>query len=133
VLASNSGITVRHAGLIPSPNLDTEKKQLQYLFAFQVTGNVQPKTVLVEDVTDDHAIKMVDDQDPQVVNQRWTGMSRMYGPDEDALSWVPHLDDSMRVFRFTVTTAEGSKIVLNQGWMVPGWAKVPMRRALGLK
>jgi hypothetical protein len=132
-LASKGDITVQHAALVPSPNLGTEKKELQYLFAFQDKDTIPPKSVIVEDVTDDHIIKMVEDLAPKLVNQRWIGMSRMYGPDEDALSWIAHLDDSMRVYRFTITAADDSKIVLHQGWMAPSWAKAQMRRALGLK
>lgn len=133
VLASKGDVTIRHAALVPRPNQDTEQKQLQYLFAFHYKGSVPLKSVFVEDVTDDHPIKMVEDSSPALVEQRWTATSRMFGPDEDALSWVAHLDNSMRVYRFTITRADGSKIVLDQGWLVPGWAKTVMRRALGLK
>jgi hypothetical protein len=133
VLASKGDITIRHAALVPNPNLETEQKKLQYLFAFHDKSAVPLKAVLVEDVSDEKSILMVDDQDPKLVNERWTATSRMFGADEDALIWVGHLGDTMRVYRFTITKADGSKVILDQGWMVPGWAKVPMRRALGLK
>jgi hypothetical protein len=131
VMAQKGNVQIRHAALIPSAT--PEKKQLMYLFDLQDKSPVPPKSIVVEDVSEDKPVLMLDDQAPKLVNQRWTSISRPFSGDEAAMIWVTHLDDSMRVFRFTVTGADGSKTVLDQGWMVPGWTKVPMRRALGLK
>ena len=131
MLASKNNVTVRHAGLIPNPNPDD--KNLKYLFDLEDKNPVPAKAIVVEDVTDDHAIPMVEDLAPKFTGGRWFGMSRLFTAEDPALGWVEHLDNSTRVFRFTVTAADGSKFTLDQAWIVPGWAKMGMRKALGMK
>ena len=130
-MAKKGTLTVRNAALIP--NIVTKDKELQYLFALIDSGTVPLKSVRVEDVTEAPALLMAEDLEPKVVNHRWSMTSRMFKADEPALAWIAHLDNSMRIYRFTVVKADGSTTTLDQGWMVPGWAKVPMRAALGLK
>lgn len=130
IMATKDDITVRHAGLIPSPKF--EDKQLMYLFDLEDKNPVPAKAIRVEDVTDEKTILMVEDLNPKFEKQRWFTTSRKYSGDDPEMVWISQLGDTMRVFRFTVTKADGSKIVLNQGWMVPAWTKTPMRQALGL-
>jgi len=129
--AKKGNLTVMHAGLVPNPNPDDKK--LKYLFHLEDKSLVPPKAVVVEDVTDDHAILMVEDLAPKFTEARWTGASPLYGGEDPAMAWVGPLGDSTRVFRFTVTAADGSKTTLDQAWIVPSWAKVGMRKALGIK
>jgi hypothetical protein len=130
-MAKKGTLTVRNAALIP--NIVSKNKELQFLFALIDSGTVPLKSVRVEDVTDEHALLMAEDLEPKVVNHQWSTTSRMFTAGEPALAWVAHLDNSMRIYRFTVVKSDGSTTVLDQGWLVPGWAKVPMRSALGLK
>ncbi|MEO7599016.1 MAG: hypothetical protein ABIV50_08795 [Opitutus sp.] len=129
--AKKGNLTVMHAALIPSPTRD--KKELLYLFGLQDSSAVPPSEIRVEDVTEDHAILMVEEKNPKFSKNLWSSTSKLFSGTDPEMNWVSHLDNSMRVFRFTVTGADGTKTVLNQGWMVPGWAKVPMRTALGMK
>jgi hypothetical protein len=131
VMAKKGTITVRSAALVP--NLVSKEKELQYLFSLDDTGTVPLKSVRVEDVSDEITNLMVEDLEPTLEKGRWIKLTRMYKEGERELRWVAHLDNSMRVFRFTVVKQDGSTTVLDQGWMVPSWAKVPMRAALGLK
>jgi len=87
----------------------------------------------VEDVTEEHPTLMVEDLEAKLTKQKWAATSHPFNGEDPAMVWVANLDNSMRIFRFTIAKADGTKTVLDQGWMVPGWAKVPMRRALGLK
>jgi hypothetical protein len=130
-MAKKGTLTVRNAALIP--NIVSKEKELQYLFALIDSGTVPLKSVRVEDVTEAPALLMAEDLDPKVVNHQWSKTSRMFKADEPALAWIAHLDNSMRIYRFTVVKADGTTTTLDQGWMVPGWVKVPMRAALGMK
>jgi hypothetical protein len=130
-LARKGTVGILHAGLVP--NTAPDQKELYYLFILDDKSPTAPRSVKVEDVTEDNVVLMVDDQKPEFVSQRWSGKSRMFDGNDPHLVWITQLGDTMRVFRFTVTAADGSTTVLDQGWMVPAWAKVPMRRALGLK
>ncbi|MEO6003276.1 MAG: hypothetical protein ABIZ04_21070 [Opitutus sp.] len=131
VQSSKGPYTVAHAALIP--NTAEDKKEGVYLFALYVKTPQPPKSIRVEDVTDEHAVIMVDEVDPKIENQRWSAKSKPYIAANPELAWVTHLDNSMRVFRFTIVAQDGTKTVLDQGWMVPGWAKVGMRRTLGVE
>ena len=129
VQASKGAYTVAHAALVPSTT--PEKKEAVYLFALYVKSPQPPKSIRVEDVTDEHSVVMVDETEPKVVDQRWSATTKPYVATDPELAWVGHLDNSMRVFQFTIVAQDGTKTVIHQGWMVPGWAKAAMRRTLG--
>ena len=129
--AKKGNVTIMHAGLVPSGTPET--KALNYLFGLEDRSPKPPTEVRVEDVTEDHAVLMVEDKNPTLKQNFWSATSKLYSGSDPEMEWISHLDNSMRVFRFTITSADGTKTVLDQGWMVPGWAKVPMRTALGLK
>lgn len=130
-LAKSGDIQIMHAALIPGPN--REKKEVVYLFAFLDQSPQPPKSVVVEDVSDDTAKLMVEDHDPKLNKQRWAGYSRIFVPDDAGLHWLTYLDDSVRVFQFTITSATGQKTVLHQAWIVPAPMKAAMRNTLGIK
>lgn len=129
--AQKGNITIKFAGLVPNPN--PEEKHLKYIFDLEDTSPTPAKSIVVEDVSDERAIPMVEDLSPKYVNHRWHGFSKPFTKDDEALGWIVHLSNTTRVFQFTVTAADGSKTVLNQAWIVPNWAKVGMRQALGMK
>lgn len=128
--AKKAGIEILHAGLLPSP--DPSVKQLAFAFAFSETRGVPPKSVLVEDVTDPDVRVLFEDAEPQLTNNQWRSLTRLYSGDDPALHWLGQLGDSMRVFRFTIVRGSGEKIVIHQAWSAPGWMKAAMRRSLGL-
>lgn len=131
MMATEGNYTVKHTTILP--NAESEKKQLQYLFGLVNTGTNPPKSVRVEDVTEAPAILLMEDLAPEFKDGLWRGVSTWYDGDDPELVWVIHVDSSMRVFQFRITEPDGTEIVLNQGWMVPSWAKTPMRHVLGLK
>ena len=130
-MASSGDVTIAHAALIPPA--DKDRKEVVYLFALYYKSAKPAKSIHIEDVTDEKAVVMIDDTAPAIHNQRWSATSKPFTAENPEVGWVAHLDNSMRVFQFTITATDGTKTVLNQGWMVPGWAKVPIRYALGLK
>ena len=121
---------VVHVGLMPSP--DPSKKQTVFLFSFSDQNGVPPRSVVVEDVTDREPILLFEDAEPKLQNNQWRGISRPYDGDDPALHWLGQLGDTMRVFRFKITTADGREVILHQAWSAPGWMKAAMRRTLGL-
>ena len=131
VPAKKGNITIKFAGLVPNPN--PEDKHLKYIFDLEDTSPTPAKSIVVEDVSDEQAIPMVEDLAPKYVDHRWVKFSEPLTKDDPALGWVVYLSNSTRVFQFTVTAADGSKTVLHQAWIVPNWAKVGMRQALGMK
>ena len=48
------------------------------------------------------------------------------------MAWLTQLDDSIRVYRFTVTRPDGTQAVLKQPQMFPIFMKQLIRAMLGL-
>lgn len=130
ITARKGNITIAFSSLIPTAS---NSQELAYLFGLEDKDPSPPKSIRVEDISDEHPMLMVEDLDPKLTNHRWSMKSRMFKGTEPELLWVANVDNSMRVFRFTITAQDGTTTVLDQGWMVPGWVKAGMRHALGLK
>jgi hypothetical protein len=129
VMAKEGSIQILHAGGDVEPN----KHQFFYKFAFADSSGSELRSVLVEDVSDEKAVLLVEDLQPKLVERRWDATSRFFNRDDEPIKWVFYVGDSFRVFRFTVTFADGRKIVLHQGSRVPAWAKAGIRSIFGEK
>jgi hypothetical protein len=110
-----------------------ELKKFGYVFAFSDQHAEALTSVIVEDVSDESAVRLVEDLEPKLIEKRWTGVSRPFAAYDPAGKWILHVNDTFRVFRFTITRADGKKIVIHQGSRVPAWAKAGIRSALGEK
>jgi hypothetical protein len=86
------------------------------------------KKVLIEDVSDESPAKILEDASPKMVNGVWRGLSQPIRSVASPYEWLAYLDASNRVYRFTVTLADGKTITLNQLAMFPAWMKEGMRR-----
>lgn len=131
VNAKQGSIEVLQAGMLPSR--DPTKAEAVYVFAYQDTQNVTPKSVRVEDVSGETTVLLVDDQSPKLTNKLWTGASRGFQTKDPEVEWLGHLDSDMRVYQITIEQADGRKLILHQGWSVPGWMKPMIRQAMGEK
>jgi hypothetical protein len=98
-------------------------------FVLKNESGQELKKVLVEDVSDESPVKILEDASPKMVNGVWRGISQPIRSDAAPFEWLAYLDASNRVYRFTVTLADGRTIALNQLSMFPAWIKEGMRRA----
>ncbi|HWA87995.1 MAG TPA: hypothetical protein VG710_17335 [Opitutus sp.] len=117
-----------------TPKLDPNPKDktLVYLLRFIVEkGQPAPRHVKVEDVSDETSFLLVEDSHPKLTNNEWRGVSRTYKTDEPEMRWLSYLDQSFRIYRFTVTLADGRTVVLHEGVMVPSFGKAMLRHVLG--
>jgi hypothetical protein len=130
-LAKQGSIQVLQARLLPVP--ETNTKRVFYYFEFVDSSGATPRSVRVEDVTDDKPMVIIDEPNPQLVKQHWGGKSPPLAGTHPWLGWVHYLDDSVRVFRFTIVKADGQQVILNQAWSVPNWSKVGMRKTLEIE
>ncbi len=130
-LATSGTIKIRAAGLSRPPGEGVKK--VTYDFVFEDKSGAVPKAVKIEDVSEKTPLPILEDLNPKLKDNFWTGTSKAMDADDPLLSWVPYLDNSFRVFRFTITAADGHETVLYQGWSVPGFVKAGVRMALGLK
>jgi hypothetical protein len=119
--------------LIPRFDPDPKAKRLQMGFAFSADGAPPFKHVRVEDMSEEKPILLVDDAAPHLKSGVWIGRSPSFAADAPEVHWVTYLDDSFKVYRFTITLNDGRTIVLHQGFMVAGFMKAMLRQVLGMK
>jgi hypothetical protein len=100
-------------------------------FVIKNESGQELKKVFVEDVSDEAPVKILEDASPKMVNGVWRGISEPIRSAAPPFEWLAYLDASNRVYRFTVTLADGKTIALNQLSIFPAWMKEGMR--LGFK
>lgn len=114
------------------PNM-ADHKIYYKLRLFDRSGGPPPRSIRVEDVSEEAAHVLVEDAKPEIKGQEWTGVSAQFAFADPELKWVGYLDESFRVFRFTVVRADGTTVVLHEPLMVPAFFKTMLRHALGEK
>ncbi|HVU25114.1 MAG TPA: hypothetical protein VHE13_13385 [Opitutus sp.] len=124
---SEAGLRTDTPKLDPNP----KDKTLIYLLRFFVAKGESLGSVKVEDVSDETPFVLVEDAHPEIKNGEWRGVSRAYKLEDPEMRWVGYLDQSFRVYRFTVTLGDGRTVVLHEGVMIPGFGKAMLRRVLG--
>jgi hypothetical protein len=127
--ASEAGIQTDTPRLDPNP----KEKTMVYLVRFiDHKDGPPPRSVKVEDVSaEEPPVLLVEDTHPQLIHGEWRGASRPFTFEEPAMKWLTYLDQSFRVYRFTIVLADGRTIVLHEGLMVPGFGKAMIRKLLG--
>lgn len=127
--ASADGVQV----VLASCNLDAEK-HIVYSFEFSDARQRGLRSVRVEDVSDAAPFPLVEDVKPAVAaGGRWRGESRPLTASEPGVDWIRTISNTLRVFRLTLTFADGKTLTLHQGSFYPAGAKVALREALGMK
>lgn len=107
-------------------------REISYTFGFTEKKGERPQEVMVEDVTGDQAQRLVVDRNPQLSSNRyWKGDAAPMHKGDPALDWVDQPGDTIKVFRFTITTADGRQLVMYQASVWPGAAKGLVRMVLG--
>jgi len=106
--------------------------KMLFLFAFHQLKPQAVKRVLVEDVSDDKSFVLVDDKAPKIdAKGVWANGSKAFALNEEEMTWLSFESLSVRVYRFTIESADGHKAVLLQhtGFIQP-FLKENMRRDL---
>lgn len=127
--AENDDFKVQVARLLPIK----DKPEAFYGFQMVVKKDGAPRRVIVDDVSDDSPVRVLDDEKPVVRNHLWQKSTRTLGPADDEIKWIYQIDDSYRVFHFTIVTADGKTEELYQASYYPGFVKLFIRRGLGIK
>jgi hypothetical protein len=114
-LQSGGGIHIVQASLAPM----ADKKHVAYVFEVTVKDGLVLKHVTVEDMTEDPVRVLADDPGPRVTAGHWKFTTPALDPKDPGTVWITQLDDTIRVFRFTLTLADGHQVVLKQPSMYP--------------
>lgn len=130
VHAKSDGFEIQEASIRP----DMQAKKVFYGFSMSDSANGKSlQSVRVEDVSDAAPVLLLEDAQPTVTNRQWSGTSRAFSGDDSALDWISYVNNSVRIYRFTLTMKDGRTVVLHQPSVVPGWMKASMRELVGRK
>lgn len=128
-LANVGGVQIKRANFTLTP----EKKFL-FAFEFADTRKRPLRHVLVEDVSDAAPVSYVDDAQPKLsADGGWHGEAQPLDISDPRLSWMATISNTLRVFRFTLTFADGQTSIIHQGAFYPAGMKSAVRQAAGLK
>ena len=129
VMTNEAGVQINAATFV----FNKDKKVL-YVFAFTDSRNRAFRSVRVEDVSDTAPLVVADDAQPKLsATGEWHGESTPFDSGDPRLDWFATITNSVRVFRFTLTFADGQRLELLQGAMFPAQVKAVVRQAYGQK
>lgn len=121
------GIEARTPVVLPNP----EQKKVKFVFGVAAKPGDSLRRVVVEDVTDETPVLLVEDEKPELKDQIWSGGTDWLDLDDTAAHWISYLGESFRVYRITVTKSNGQSVVLHEGSVTPAFAKGFLRRMMG--
>jgi len=126
--AENQDLRIEATGFM----LDEDRGEVLYAFAFTAKSAARPRAVRVDDVTGPTAEIMVIDAAPKFSpDGYWQATALPYQKGDASLAWITVDGDTLKVFRFRITTADGRELVLHQPAVWPGDAKPLLRQLLG--
>jgi len=129
VHAEDDDVHIDSAAIEP----DFKAKKIYYHFTFREKHEHVhvPRSVVVDDVTDDNPVNWVDDKHPKLdAKGEWEAK---LGPmDPDRIPWLIEIESQIRVYRFTIVTSDGRTLVLYEGASYPALIKKYFREQLGI-
>ena len=127
--AEAEGYRVERATISPAK----DARELRYEFTLLALQPPGLRRIQIEDISDETAAPLVDDQNPQFSESRWQAKTEMIPAEDPRLRWIFQITPSLRVFRFTFTLADGRRITLDQVSTYPPIVKQAVRNAWGEK
>lgn len=124
------GFEAELAALMPGPEAGT----LFYRFVLSAQPEAKLRHVRIEDISADERIHvLLDDAQPTLTNQRWSGQTEPLAAADPRLAWLYYVVPSLRVYRFTLTSESGKVTELHQIAAYPPFIKEAIRRQRGEK
>jgi hypothetical protein len=127
--AENHIAKIEHAGFHIGPGDDEEQKAyLTWSFIVAFKDSIKPTTILVEDVTDEDKILLIQDNAPTLREHKWIKKHIPILVTQDNFRWLYELKDTTRVFRFTFIVDESPEIILHQPALFSSENKLYLRQ-----
>ncbi len=115
--------------------LEPGKEQKDAYYIFQLLAHKEPALSRIEvvDISDEKEAPLIDDTKPKFENGLWKAETGTITADDPRMQWVLQITPSMRVYRFTLTRTDGSKVSFNHVTMYPPMVKAVIRGRWGEK
>lgn len=137
-------LSFAHGAVVPAENDDFKietaqfevspgSKQGTYIFKFLSKKGAPPRSVRVEDVSDEAPVTWIEDTSPQLAAGHWHWQSGPVPPDRANLRWIFEIESCFRVYRFTIATADGRSLVMYEPCSYPDYVKTYFRQQLGVE
>lgn len=109
-------------------------RELAFSFIAEFQPGAELKAVTIDDVTDTPIERIYDDPSAKIVkNNVWGAVSKPFAPQDEHVNWILTVENSIRIYRFNFTLADGSVHKILKPLFVPSNVKDFMRTQLGLK
>ena len=104
---------------------------LKFVFGVTVQGTMELSRVRVQDVSGPDAVTLVDDKNPKIAKNQWSGYAKPVRLSASTTPWLFDGKPTIKVFQVTITSPDHSEIILYQ----PAWysreAKTQLLKLLG--
>jgi hypothetical protein len=110
--------------------LNAKAKQALYAFGIDFKTKANVKNITVEDVSDEKAQVLVNETNPKVEKGLWRFASPPMGVESRAIAWIYEIDESFRVYLFTITFEDGRKVTQYHATYYPSFSKAMFARRL---
>jgi hypothetical protein len=108
-------------------------KGLAFTFQLVFAKGYKPVSIVVDDVSDTPILSVYTDDKPVLLKDGvWSGLSPAHSPADEYVKWVSTLDNTVKVYRFTVKLTDGTTHVLRFPIFVPSVMKAFIRSQLGI-
>jgi hypothetical protein len=124
-------VTVNRFQYVPQL-LPDKSKGIVMTFEVVFKDGVLPRSIIVEDITDAPILMVLNESHPRMVKDtHWIGVSTAKHIDDPTYGWMLNLENTVKVYRFTIATNEGKVHVLRVPVFVPSQMKYFVRAQIG--
>jgi hypothetical protein len=125
----NDDFLIMEATILPN----IEQKQFIYSLGLLAKKGKAPKHVTVEDVSEEKVDLLLDDAGPKLdARNIWKQDTPPKTAADPRLGWLYHEGNSFRIYRFTIVTDDGRRLVMHHLTVYPMFMKVRLREILGM-
>jgi hypothetical protein len=125
----NERFAITESGL--NPFRQSGKNFLRWQFTFRAKQPTRLRRVIVEDVSGDAPVMLVDDRHPVIDGIEWTRHSELTPANPVDAPWLFDSRATLRIFRFTIREDENQESILYQAALFNRKAKDAIRFHMG--
>jgi hypothetical protein len=109
---------------------NSKEKKAFYAMGLYFTQGAVPAVICVEDVSDEKPVLLLKDEKPVLTKNFWRQITPQLDIAAESMKWMHDIDDSFRVYRFSITLLDGQKINIFHATIYGGMVKAGMMKVL---